>query len=62
MLPMARSVAEVKKLNTLEEKLNLRKDLRPLIDWCITWIQSERKEGKSPNFQLPKRWKLSVLA
>jgi hypothetical protein len=48
MLPMARSVAEVKRLNTLEEKLNIRNDLRPLINWCITWIQSERKEGTFP--------------
>ena len=48
MLTMARSVAEVKTKTTLEEKLNIRSDLRPLIDWCITWIQSERKAGRSP--------------
>jgi hypothetical protein len=55
MITMARSVAEVKTVHTVEEKLKLRPDMKYLIDWCIQWMKSAPSLSKKIPFFVKKK-------
>jgi hypothetical protein len=40
------STTDVKVAETMEEKLALRPDLKPMVEWCMDWIWLERAAGR----------------
>ncbi len=44
----------MKKVHTIQEKLKERPELRPLIDWCIDQMKTDRAEGKTPSLERMK--------
>ena len=47
-LVLGRGVSLVKTVDTIEEKLEIRPDLKYLIDWCVGWLRSERAAHAPP--------------
>ena len=54
----AKHVPPVKKVHTIQEKLKERPELRPLIDWCMECIKTDRAQQAglqySPNLEKMK--------
>jgi hypothetical protein len=49
-LVLSRTVPVVKTVDTIEEKLEKRPEMKYLFDWCVGWIQSEREQSRTPIF------------
>jgi hypothetical protein len=48
LLPLRRIQAPTRDVKTMQEKLRLRPDLGPVVDWCMAWIRETRRAGVIP--------------
>ena len=48
LLTMQRQRAPTRDANTMQEKLLLRPELGPVVDWCMAWIRETRRAGGNP--------------
>ncbi len=48
LLPLQRQRPPMRDVKTMQEKLSLRPDLEPVVDWCMAWLREARRAVKKP--------------
>jgi hypothetical protein len=51
MFVLRRARDPVREATRMQDKLSLRPDLAPVVNWCMAWIQAARRQGVLPTFE-----------
>ena len=51
MFVLRRARDPVREATRMQDKLLLRPDLKPVVNWCMAWIQEARRQGVLPTFE-----------
>ncbi len=50
LLELKRPRDPTREVKEMKDKLSLRPDLAPVVDWCMAWIRGTREKYVSPSF------------
>ncbi len=51
MFVLKRTRDPVREVTGMQDKLSLRPDLAPVVNWCMAWIRAARRQGVLPAFE-----------
>jgi hypothetical protein len=51
MFVLRRARDPVREATRMQDKLSLRPDIAPVVEWCMAWIQAARRQGVLPTFE-----------